>query len=126
MRNVPISSVSASEEARRCAGAEGRVRKRTNVGADARRSDARNLRRVRHTDAARAARHAQQRRRGCALSAELCGLAGQAVRVGLQVGIGVRLHAELGDEQRQRQQVNDQAATTTSEQGPGLRARSIR
>lgn len=60
------------------------------------------------------------------MSAELRGLAGQAVAVGLQVGIGVRLHAELGDEQRQRQQVNDQAATTTSEQGPGLRGASIR
>jgi hypothetical protein len=36
------------------------------------------------------------------------------------VGIGVRLNAELNDEQRQRQQVNDQAAMT-SEQGSNLR-----
>ena len=122
----PFPASAHSEGARSCAGAEGRVWKRTDVCADARRSDARHLRRIRHTDAARAARHAEQRRRGCALSAKLGGLAGQAVGVGFQVGIGVRLHAELGDEQRQRQQVNDQAATTTSEQGPGLRGGSIR
>jgi len=35
----------------------------------------------------------------------------------------VRLHAELGNEQRQRQQVNDQATTLTSEQGFNLRSR---
>ena len=50
--------------------------------------------------------------------------AGQAVGVGLQVGIGVRLHAELGDEQHQRQQMNDQAATT-SEQGPTSAAAQV-
>ena len=101
------------------------MRKRTDVRAEAGGSDARGLRLERHANAERAARHAQQRRRRSALSAELGRLAGQAVGVGLQMGIGVRLHAELGDEQCQRQQVNDQAATT-SEQGSNLRRDSIR
>jgi hypothetical protein len=38
------------------------------------------------------------------------------------MGIGVRLHAQLGDEQRQRQQLNNQA-TATSEQDTNLRKR---
>jgi hypothetical protein len=117
-------AVNASEESRRSAGAKRRVRKRADLGADARGSDVRELRRVRHADAARAARHAEERCGRCALSAELSRLAGQAVGVGFQVGIGMRLHAELGDEQRQRQQLNDQA-TTTSEQDSNLRAAQV-
>jgi len=95
------------------------------IAADAGGNDALSLLLMRNADAVRAARHAQQWRRGCTLSAELSGGgAGQAVPFGLQVGIGVRLHAELGDEQRQRQQVNDQA-TTGSEQGSNLRAAQV-
>lgn len=97
--------------------------KRADVRADARWSDALGLRLERHTDAGGAACHAEQRRGGRALRAELIRSAGQTVRIGLQVGIGVRLHAELGNEQRQRQQVNDQATTLTSEQGFNLRSR---
>ena len=105
-----------SEEAGRGARTKCGMGKRTDVRADAGRSDTFCLRLVRHTDAVRAAGHGQQRRGGRALTAELVrGGAWQAVGVGLQVRIGVRLHAELGDEQRQRQQVNDQAATTSEQ-----------
>ena len=65
-------------------------------GVDRGRSDALRVRLIRHADTERATRHAQQRRRRSALSAELGRGAGEAVRIGLEVRVGVHLHAELG------------------------------
>jgi hypothetical protein len=77
---------------------------------------------MRQPDARRAADCREQRRHGHAVSAGLeC--AGNAVLLGGEVRIGVRLHAELGEQQRQRQQVDDQATGTMSEQSGSLRAR---
>jgi hypothetical protein len=65
-------------------------------GVDRGRSAAFRVRLMRHADAERATRHAEQRRRRSALAAELGRGAGEAVRIGLEVRVGVRLHAELG------------------------------
>jgi hypothetical protein len=70
-----------------------------------------------------AADDAQQRRERHALSADL-ERARYAVLIGLQMRIGVRLHAELGAEQHQRQHVDNQA-TTFSDQTSSLRPESI-
>ena len=64
----------------------------------------------------RAADHAQERCERQTLAATL-DLAGQAVGVGFQVRGGVHRHAELGNEQCQRQHMDDQAAMR-SEQDP--------
>jgi hypothetical protein len=113
MRNVPISlrAITDSQEMRRRAGAKCRVGEAMNRGVDAGGRTARRLRKMRHANAERAARHREQRCRRSALAAELGRGAGQAVGVRLQMRIGVRLHAELGDEQHQRQQMNDGTAT---------------
>ena len=71
----------------------------------------------------RAADDAQQGREGDALPADL-ERARNAVLIGLQMRIGVRLHAELGDEQHQRQHVDNQA-TAISDQTSSLRPESI-
>ena len=71
----------------------------------------------------RAADHAQQWGERQALNAGLH-LAGQAVAIGAEVRIRVRRHAELGDEQRQRQHLGKQT-TTHSEQSFGLRDESV-
>ena len=71
----------------------------------------------------RTADDAQQGRERHALPADLK-RARNALLIGLQMRIGVRLHAELGDEQHQRQHVDDQA-TTISGQSSGLRPESI-
>ena len=77
------------------AGAKCRVGEAMNRGVDAGGSSALRLSKVRHANAERAARHREQRRRRSALAAELGRGAGEAVGVGFQVRIGVRLHAEL-------------------------------
>ena len=70
----------------------------------------------RERDVRRAADHAQERCERQTLAAALH-LAGQAIGVGFQVRGGVRRHAELGNEQCQRQHMHDQAAMR-SEQDP--------
>jgi hypothetical protein len=69
--------------------------------------------------ALRAANDAEQRRERQALSATLDRVR-DAVLIGVQMRIDVRRHAELRDEQRQRQCVGDQAAMF-SEQDQSLR-----
>jgi hypothetical protein len=93
----PFLSINDSQELRRCAGAKCRVGEAMNRGVEAGGSDACRLRQMRHANAERPARHREERSGGSALAAELGGSAGQAVGVGLEMRIGVRLHAELGE-----------------------------
>ena len=99
MRNVPISlrAITDSQEGWRGAGAKCGMGEAMNRGVDAGGSDVLCLRQMRHANAERPARHGEERCGGSALAAELSRGAGQAIGIGFQVRIGVRLHAELGD-----------------------------
>ena len=70
----------------------------------------------------RAAHHVLHRREGGALAAELARRR-SGVRIGIEVAAGVHHHAELGEQQRQRQHMHEPAAITSNQEG--LRGASI-
>ena len=71
----------------------------------------------------RAAHHVLQRRERGALAAELR-LRGRGVRIGFEVRAGVHHHAELGEQQRQRQHMHEPAAIASNQKS--LRGRVFR
>ena len=75
----------------------------------------------REDDGRAAAHHVLQ---GCERQALAAQLRLGRVRLGLQVHAGMHHHAELGAQERQRQQVYEPAAMSTNQDG--LRGRSIR
>ena len=62
----------------------------------------------------RAAHHVLHRRERGALAAELA-LRGPGVRIGLEMRAGVHDHAELGEQQRQRQHMHEPAAIASNQ-----------
>ena len=73
-----------------------------------------------HDDDGRAAHHVLHRREGQTLAAQL--LLGRGdVRVGVEVGAGVHHHAELGEQQRQRQHMHEPTAIASNQNSPFLR-----
>ena len=90
-------AITDSQELWRRAGAKCRMGEAMNRRVDGGRRAALRLRQMRHANAERPARHGEQRRGRSALAAELGRGAGDAVGIGFQVRIGVRLHAELGE-----------------------------
>ena len=69
----------------------------------------------RQEDCGTATHHVLQRREREAVAAEL---GGRAVRFGLEMRARMHGHAELGEQERQRQQLDDQATITSNQAGP--------
>ena len=69
----------------------------------------------RQHDGGRAAHHVLHRREGEALAAKLR-LRGRGMRVLFEVSAGVHHHAELGEQQRQRQHMHEPAAIASSQE----------
>ena len=63
----------------------------------------------------RTAHHVLHRREGSALAAELR-LRGRGVRIGFEVAVGVQHHAELGEQQRQRQHMHEPMAIASNQE----------
>lgn len=101
---------------RRCAGAEGRERplRGENERAGIEHAFDGNLDGEYHRG--RTAHDVLQRREGETLAAKLC-LRRNRVRVGFEVRAGVHHHAELREEQRERQDVYEPAAITANQNG---------
>jgi hypothetical protein len=64
----------------------------------------------------RAAHHVLHRREGSALAAQLC-LRRCGMRIGLEVAAGVHHHAELREQQRERQHMHEPAAISSDQSG---------
>ena len=63
----------------------------------------------------RTAHHVLHRREGGALAADLL-LSGCGVRIGFEMAAGVHHHAELGEQQRQRQHMHEPMAIASNQE----------